>query len=92
MSETIEIQVEEVLPPPEPIKRGRGRPVGTCKENKKTADPDYQRNYYLNKLKPVYDSKEIYECKYCNKQLKYNSIRTHDTKGFCSRFLRNKIQ
>ena len=86
-------EVEVELPPPQPeVKRGRGRPSGTCKENKKTSEPDYQRNYYLNKLKPVYDSKEIYECEYCKKQLKYNSIRTHDTKGFCSKFLRNRIQ
>ena len=87
-----EVEVNDVPPQPE-VKRGRGRPAGALsKVPRKTDDADYTRNYYLTKTKPDFEAKELHECEYCHKKLKYNSIRTHNNVSFCSKYLRNKTQ
>lgn len=88
-----EVEVNDVPPPQPEVKRGRGRPAGALsKVPRKTDDADYTRNYYLTKTKPDFEAKELHECEYCHKKLKYNSIRTHNNVSFCSKYLRNKTQ
>ena len=95
MSE-VNVEVNDVTeqPPPQPeVKRGRGRPAGALSKGpRKTDDENYTKNYYLTKLKPIIEAKELHVCEYCKKTMKHNSIRAHNNMSFCSKFLRNKIQ
>lgn len=92
MSE-VNIEVNDVTeqPAPQPEVK-RGRPVGSSKNGpRKPVDETYHKKYYLNKTKPILDAKELYECEYCNKKLKYNSIKTHNSDSFCGKHLQHKI-
>lgn len=66
-------------------KRGRGRPVGTCKEIKKTSDPDYFKKYYLEKTKPNIDALDDVVCCYCKKTIKAISLKGHEKEKRCSK-------
>lgn len=84
MSETNEIQLEEVTPPPpQPIKRGRGRPKGTIKTEHKV-DENYYKRYYLEKTKQKIEAMGKYTCPFCEKTLAQSSIRQHETDKYCS--------
>ncbi len=85
-----ETTIEAIPPPPptntpdeQPEKRKRGRPKGSTKENKLTADPNYFKNYYNENLKNVYSQKV--ECQHCKAKLSVMKLDRHQkTSKYCN--------
>ena len=71
--------IEQVEEAPKP-KRTRGPNKKPCK----TADPNYFKDYYINKTKPnLYIKENVTVCPCCNKQIFVHNMKRHQNTKSC---------
>ena len=78
-TEQVEQPTEQVEQLPKP-KRTRGPNKKQCK----TADPNYFKDYYINKTKPnLYIDENEITCSFCNKKIFVHNTKRHQKTKSC---------